>query len=158
MKKIVVPILRITAVTFIIFMLNACGTNELPAKLSGTYSGKADLILRSSKAGKLVFVEDSVFVNITISNTLISGNVGNANFEACTIRNNRGWLSRKLNLKTDFLIKGKLSGIIYDKDSTSGKVISIPFNLTEEGIEGSVFLASDEEKIPIISFLKLKKQ
>lgn len=158
MRKIIVSFFRIAALAFSILILNACGSKDLPASLSGTYSGKADLILRSDTVGKFVFVEDSVFVNITISNTLISGNIGNASFDACKIRSNRGWLSRKLNLKTDFLITGNLVGLLNEKDSTSIKDLSIPFNLSEAGIEGSVFLSSADDNIPAISYLKLIKQ
>ncbi len=50
-----------------------------------------------------------------------------------------GPTSKTFNLATDYTICGKLIGSIFENDSLINKRISIPFNLNENAIIGSLF-------------------
>lgn len=147
-------ILTLTAIT-----ISACNNQSLPDSLAGIYSGNNNIIIRYNKEGQYIFHEDKVEVTIEISKShLVTGRAGGAIFEDCEVVKNRGWISRKLNIKTDYLISGKLLGSTFKKDSIADKNISIPFNIENGEIRGSLFLTETGQQFPLISFLKLKKQ
>ena len=141
-----------------IFILPACGKWSLPADLPGTYTGKERVVIRYDREGQFVYRDDIVMVSMTIdSKGEVTGMVGEADFEGCKVTQNRGWLSRQLGIKTDFIIRGKLTGSTIEKDSIIYKNISIPFNMENGGLKGSLFLNNTGQNYPIISNLKLIK-
>lgn len=153
-----IAIAKHIAFTIILFAFVSCSNQVIPVELSGTYSGNNRIIVRYQKDGQYIFYEDNAVVTIDISNNhMVTGIVGGAIFSDCRIVPNRGWIARQLNIKTDYLITGKLSGSTFSKDSISEKDISIPFNMEDKELKGSLFLTSDGQKFPLISFLKLKK-
>lgn len=142
-----------------ILTFSACGTWKMPDQIPGSYSGKERIIVRYEENGQFIFYEDSVFVSLSISsNQQVTGTVGNAVFEGCEVYQNRGWFSRKLHIKTDFLIRGRLNGTTFSRDSILQKNISIPFNIENDELKGSLFLKTKRESLPIISILKLNKK
>lgn len=87
----------------------------------------------------------------------VIGMVGDAMFEGCSVKQNRGWVERQLGIKTDFLIQGMLKGNTFDKDTLTNKEISIPFNIKNGELKGSVVMKLKGDSYPIISNLNLKK-
>jgi hypothetical protein len=152
---------RISFIALIISTLtfSACDNHNLSESLTGTYTGNSRIISRYYKDGQYIFYEDNVDVSIQItSNQIVSGHVGRAVFEDCKVLKNRGWIGRQLNIKTDFLITGKLLGSTFSRDSILNKDISIPFNSGNGELKGSLFLTNKEQNLPIISILRLVKQ
>jgi len=151
-----------TYLLFVIIVCNtvftACNKSTLPADLSGTYSGKARVIVRYDRGGHYIYMDDYVMISLIINR---SGNViglaGGAAFEGCNVVRNRGWVERQLGIKTDFLIKGLLKGNTFEKDTIHNKVISIPFNIENGELKGSLIMATKGDSYPIISILKLQK-
>ncbi len=144
--------------TIILLALVSCSNQVIPVELAGTYTGNNRIIVRYQKDGQYIFYEDNAVVTIDINNNnLVTGVVGGAIFSDCKIVQNRGWIARQLNIKTDYLITGKLSGSTFGKDSILEKDITIPFNMADNEFKGSLFLTSDGQKFPLISFLKLQK-
>jgi hypothetical protein len=151
-----------TYLLFVIIVCNtifaACDKSTLPADLSGTYSGKARVIVRYDRGGHYIYMDDYVQISLIINS---SGNViglaGGAAFEGCNVVRNRGWVERQLGIKTDFLIKGLLKGNTFDKDTVVNKNISIPFNIKNGELQGSLIQLTNGESYPIISKLKLQK-
>lgn len=140
-------------------IFSACGSWKMPDQLPGIYIGKERIIVRYEKNGQFIFYEDSVYVSLSIGNNQqVNGTVGEAVFEGCKVNQNRGWIGRKLHIKTDFLIRGRLNGTTFSRDSILKKSISIPFNIKNGELTGSLFNNNRSENLPIISFLKLKKQ
>jgi hypothetical protein len=87
----------------------------------------------------------------------VAGMAGEATFEDCILTQNRGWIGRQLGIKTDFLINGKLIGRTFEKDTLINKDISIPFNIENGELKGSLFMKTKGDSFPIVSVLKLKK-
>jgi hypothetical protein len=87
----------------------------------------------------------------------VIGMVGGAMFEGCSVKQNRGWVGRQLGIKTDFLIQGMLKGNTFEKDTILTKNISIPFNIENGELKGSLILTTKGDSYQIISILKLQK-
>jgi hypothetical protein len=144
--------------TTVIFTFTACSGWEIPASLPATYTGNERVIIRYEKDGQFIFRDEYVKVSLMIDSIgHVTGMVGEATFERCNVLQNRGWISRQIGIKTDFLIKGSLQGYTFPKDTFFNKEISIPFNLVNDELKGSLFMKTNGESFPIISILKLRK-
>lgn len=134
-----------------------------PASLVGNWSGKHLVVLRTKKDGKFNYIKHPGAVNFSISinqNCKVSGSLGTAVFEDCIIQKNRGWIAKKLNLKTDYVIQGKLVGSIFPEDVIKNKIISMPINIENGRIKGSLFqIEGLIEMFPMVdvSLIKDKK-
>jgi hypothetical protein len=60
----------------------------------------------------------------------VTGKVGDATLLKGRFERNRGWLGRKLNLATDYIIKGELNGPIVAAEGITRKSVSIPLNFS----------------------------
>ncbi|MFZ4621637.1 MAG: hypothetical protein ACOYNS_13835, partial [Bacteroidota bacterium] len=109
--------------------------------------------------GKYQFPGDSVVISIVVDEKgFVSGTVGGAVLQHCTMEQNRGWFGKTLNLATDYRFKGKLVGRIFPADTTEEKDISAPFNLVGTNVtRGSLFSGSGFAIFPM-SDLSLQKQ
>ncbi len=141
-----------------IFILSSCSQSGIPGDLPGTYNGKERVIIRYDRGGQYIYMDDYVMVSLMIDTSgEVIGMVGDAMFEGCNVKQNRGWVERQLGIKTDFLIQGLLKGNTFDKDTILNKHISIPFNIEDGELKGSLVLTTKGDSFPIISILKLQK-
>lgn len=60
----------------------------------------------------------------------VSGKVGDALLTKGRLVRNRGWIGRKLNLKTDFLVTGALTGSTVEAEGIKRARVNIPLNFT----------------------------
>jgi hypothetical protein len=162
--KTILLILAITGVSIITVVTYSCSRSnvnwKVPKSLVGDWSGKQIVSVRYDINHKYVFVKapDSINLALTIKeNSDISGRLGTASFEYCTVKKNRGWLLRKLNMNTDYIITGKLSGAIFPSDTIASKAISFPFNMTNYSIDGSIIMHQGRGIFPLVD-VKLVKQ
>ncbi|MDP1727632.1 MAG: hypothetical protein Q8M15_12680 [Bacteroidota bacterium] len=129
--------------------------------LIGTWSGKQSVQVRYSTGFmKFRFVEsgDSLVTLIQIDKEgKVSGSIGNAKMSDCRVIKNRGAVGRKLNLATDFSIRGKLEGFIFEGDTIASKDIAIPFEIKSDKLQGSVFHKIGMDVFPMLG-LDLKKK
>lgn len=140
------------------FILSACSEWVIPGDLPGTYTGNQKVMIRYNRDGQYIYRDDYVLMNLFIDKKgNVCGLVGGATFEGCTVTQNRSWIESQLGIKTDFLIKGMLKGNTFDKDTLVNKDISIPFNIINSELNGSLFLMTKGDSFPIISTLKLQK-
>jgi hypothetical protein len=70
----------------------------------------------------------------------VTGHIGGAELTNCVCRQNRGWLGRKLNIETDFIIRGQITGQVVPASEAGTHEISAPFNLKAGRISGTVFV------------------
>ena len=68
----------------------------------------------------------------------VTGKVGDTTLLNGRFERNRGWLGRKLNLATDYIIKGKLSGPIVTSEGITRDRVSIPLNFTGGAFAGGI--------------------
>ena len=116
---------------------------EMPEALVGTWTGDQEVTVRSkSGEGDFVFTKSDGPVKIVLKigeNGVVEGSVGDAVFQGCSVKKNRGRLGKALNLATDCAITGQLKGKIFPGDVIPEKEISIPFVLEGNAMSGTLF-------------------
>ena len=68
----------------------------------------------------------------------VTGTVGDAKLTEGRFEHNRGWLGRKLNLATDYVITGHLDGAIVAAEHITREHVMIPLNFTGSSLVGGV--------------------
>lgn len=68
-----------------------------------------------------------VAVNIGADGT-VTGKFGAATLTQARLKKNRGWLGRKLNVKTDYIIVGSLQGAIVAREEITRSQVKMPLN------------------------------
>ena len=136
MKKLFI----ISAILILFQISFAIDKKVVPDSLIGTWQGKCKVYLPVSKNPKLAKENDSVSVVITIhEDGKVEGKVGAAEMVNCYFQRNRGWFGKLLNIKTDFIIKGgHLTGSLYPTDSVRVKTFTLPFNIVDGKMQGSI--------------------
>jgi hypothetical protein len=144
----------------LLVMMSACAAWELPGDIPGTYTGKAREMIRYDRGGQFVYMDKSVLISLVIDSAGgITGMVGEAAFEGCKVAQNGSWIARQLKINTEYIITGMLSGKTFEKDTVINKNISIPFNIVNGELKGSLIVnkKNKSEDFPIIRRLELKK-
>lgn len=90
----------------------------------------------------------------------VTGVVGGAELRGCVLKQNRGVLGRQLNIATDYVIMdGTLEGPIVEEDNVPEKGLSIPFNIVDTNIQGSLFWTKEwKYPLPLMPRIELEKQ
>ena len=68
----------------------------------------------------------------------VTGKVGDATLTKGQLRQNRGWLGRKLNIKTDYIIAGRLEGPIVAAEGIVRRGVKMPVNYSPGKLVGGV--------------------
>jgi hypothetical protein len=145
----VIPVvILICALQFI-----SCGKWTVPKELANTWSATHVVSVRYQTGFmSFNFVKDTVRISVTIrEDGRVSGTLGGARFEDCSVAQNRGWFGKTFNLFTDYIITGKLSGSIFSKDTLISKEISMPFNLDNNSLIGGIFQKQGSDAFPMVS-------
>ncbi len=137
----------------------------IPAPLIGTWHGESTVRL------PIVFVpesdddpSDDVRVPVAIELTIhddgtVTGTVGDAELVECVLKQNRGELGRRLNMATDYIIMdGYLAGAVVPEDETPEKDLTIPFNIVDDHLHGSLFWEKEwQYPLPLMPQIELVK-
>ncbi|SDC33735.1 hypothetical protein [Williamwhitmania taraxaci] len=125
-----------------------------PESIVGSWSANQRVTVRFLVDGKYQFktAPDSINLTLNISaNGQVSGNMGDASFEACSIHKNRNWLFKKLHLGTDFVITGTLKGSVFAVDTIDSKDIHLSFNMDDGIISGILFQKGGMNSFPMVT-------
>lgn len=157
MKRLLTAVVALS-----LFQLSFAADKKIvPDSLVGVWQGKCKIYLPLSKNPQLAGEKDTVDVTITIhKDGAVQGSVGKAKFVKCRFAKNRGWFGRWLNIKTDFIIKGGyLQGPLYPGDSVQVKKFTLPFNIINGKMRGSVMqIFRWKYPKPLVSILIAKMQ
>lgn len=137
----------------------------IPTPLIGTWHGESRVRL------PIVFVPESdddpsddvqvpVALNITIHDDgTVTGTVGDAELVECVLKQNRGELGRRLNMATDYIVMdGYLAGAIVPADETPEKALTIPFNIVDDHLRGTLFWVKEwQYPLPLLPQIELVK-
>lgn len=128
-----------------------------PQNVVGTWRGNVEIFgpfKTDPYPSKAPEDHQDVIITITSSGS-VTGRIGQAVFSGYSLQRNRGWLGRKLNLKTDFIIcGGYLDGKITPKDKGGKREFTIPFNIENGKLVGTIMLLP---KFPLTRRLNLEK-
>ena len=149
-------------VPFLIFgtvLVVSCGEWVMPNSLVGTWVAQQVVSVRyESGFMSFRFAKDSVNIAVTIhENGSVTGTVGGAKFEDCSVASNRGWFGRTFNLGTDYAVAGRLSGSIFGQDTLLAKEINILFSVKDGIVEGAIFQKQGVGVFPMVNIYLTKQ-
>ncbi len=113
-----------------------------PEHVHGKWTGKQKVTVRFDFKDHFEFLSspDSLqLVLVLHENGDVTGGLGTATLEGCTLSPNRNKVSSAMNLFSDFVIRGSLKGSLFPGDTIPVKHISIPLNLEVSDFKGTVF-------------------
>ena len=106
--------------------------NKFPPAMNGSWSGDAKIIVTWCKQEKLP-------LQLTIRNDgTVSGRIGDAVLKDGKLARNRGWIGRKLNIKTDYIITGRMVGEVVAAEKIARNSVSMPINFQNGQITGGL--------------------
>jgi hypothetical protein len=112
------------------------------SELTGKWTGRQAISVRLKQNWKQhSFVSAGpVVTRIMIhADGAVTGTAGDAVFTDCMLQRSRGHVLRLLQIGTDFEIRGWLSGPVFQGDTIKAKQISIPFDLENDRMSGTLF-------------------
>lgn len=120
-------------------------------------NGKSHIDLPSDNSEEYINTYTEVEIMIIIhEDGTVTGSVGDATLTECHITLNRTDFERSIHFKTDYIIKGQLQDAIVVGDAISYRDITIPFNIEDDTLKGSLFLIKGwEYPYPIVARLRL---
>lgn len=142
------------------FLFVSCKQWEVPPSLVGNWQSKQKVTVRDKQRGDFVFINapDSISLQFNIdANGNVSGHLGDAVFENCKVQKNRSESGKRLNLATDYIIKGELKGAIFSSDPHLKKEINAPFDIRNNKMEGSLFQRFGLDLYPITGMDAIRK-
>ena len=128
-------------------LLVGCGATPISAvdaALAGVWQGEAAVRppISFEPPPKETPREPEVAVPLAITiheDARVTGTVGDAELVDCVLKRNRGDLGRQLNVASDYIIMdGYLDGPIIPGDEELRKEFTIPFNIVDGHMQGSV--------------------
>lgn len=123
------------------FTLLATGAPAV-SDLAGQWQGKHRFtgISYEEATQKKVVPQDIDIVLHVSADGKVTGRLGGAKLSECVVELNRGWFGRMINIKTDFVIRGKIIGAVAAGSDSGTNTISAPFKLVDGRIKGTVFV------------------
>lgn len=137
----ITTLLTMLAILLPAFTLLATETATV-SDLAGQWHGKSHFsgINYEEATQKKVAAQDVETVLHISADGKVTGRVGGAELRDCVVESNRGWFGRLLNIKTDFIIRGKIAGVVAIGSESGTNTINAPFNLPGNGIKGTIFI------------------
>jgi hypothetical protein len=150
----------VLAAPFAIFLL-LCGNEvfgepplmaaaRMPANIAGTWSADLTMVSRQT----LPVAIPVVFV--IAPDGSVSGTIGSAPVRDGRLVGNRSWFGRMMHWRTDYLIRGSLSGTVESYGGIAGDRFSAPMFWRGGELEGSLFLFHPGTAMPL--GMELRKQ
>ena len=148
-------LLRSLALLLVLALIMAsCGAvpmSQVEAPLLGSWQGESmvrpPISFTPPPADSPEQPEVVVDIDITIhEDASLTGTVGGAQLKNSVLKRNRGDLGRRLNVATDYIIMdGYLDGPVIPGDEELLKDFTIPFNLVDGRMKGSVMWLKDRK-------------
>jgi len=132
MKKRILGLLIASAFSLGFAGCSRAGESIVTPAMIGHWEGTAHIVVAWCQHTKL-----AVKLDIHADGS-VTGTVGDAKLTDGHFLRNRGWLGRKLNLWSDYIITGGLDGPIVAADGITRSRVGIPLNFTDGMFEGGV--------------------
>jgi hypothetical protein len=126
---------RLVALIVAVSLIPAAGLSQSRAtrdSMTGVWCGSARIVVDWA-------IEKNLGVRLEIPPSgVVTGQVGDARLVAGRLEANRGPVGRMLNIKTDYIIVGKLEGPIIASEGITRPGVKMPLNWTGSEFRGSV--------------------
>jgi hypothetical protein len=130
--KQTVRVLVLLAAVIVVCSHPFAGDPPIAPGMAGRWEGDARIVVSWCKQSRL-----HCAVEIAPDGT-VTGKVGDATLVNARLMRNRGWVGRKLDLATDYIIKGDLKGDMVAAESIRRSGVSMPLDCTATGYSGGV--------------------
>jgi len=142
-------------------LLQGCFCKWMPSgELTGKWIGMQEVTLRAKDRNNHVVstkTTDSVLLVVNVNeNGKVEGRFGQAILTDCKIEKNRGNVGKTMNIKTDFIITGTLTGRIVEQDSSLTKIFTMPLNFAKRKLTGTLFHKEGFHIFPMSNIMLLK--
>jgi hypothetical protein len=109
--------------------------------LIGKWTGECEISAPFKKGqSPSPYEEDWINIEIIIKEDgSVTGLIGDAQLTGCTVQQNRTRFEKLINIKTDYIITGSLKNGITKQDTAIERNITIPFNISDAELKGSIF-------------------
>ena len=132
-KKVVGFLVLVMVVSLSMVRAGLCKEmSGVSSEMAGTWEGKAQIVVSWCTQREL-----DVVVNINRDGT-VTGKVGDAKLIDGLFKRHRGWLGRKLHIKSDYISVGKLDGAIVKKEGIIRKGVKMPINFKDGKFVGAL--------------------
>lgn len=125
----------VTGFAVVTAMVPAMGSSQSRVTLdsmTGVWCGSAQIVVNWT-------VEKKLGVRLSIAPSgEVTGQIGDAQLLAGRIRANRGAVGRMLNIRTDYIVVGKLEGPIIEAEKVTRSSVKMPVNWTGSEFRGGV--------------------
>ncbi len=120
-----------SAAAFFLAALASCAGSErlnpAPATLEGKWRGEAVIGLTWARKNQPLPLEFEFGADGSVS-----GKVGDATLKHGYVASNRGDFGRAIDIKTDYILRGELEGIVVANEPKSSRFVIAPFNVIEK--------------------------
>jgi hypothetical protein len=136
---------------------NSCAADQVVTpNMVGHWEGNGRIIVTWCRQTSL-----PVTLNVAANGT-VTGKIGDANLANGHLKRNRGWVGRKLNFKTDYIITGNLTGPIVAAENIVRSGVKMPLNFSSGNFNGGIHTSGfkfggKERMILSATFLKLTR-
>lgn len=132
MRLAAVLVALASGATSVIAIEKANSGKTLDPAMAGSWKGEGDIIVSWCKQKKLALA-----LKIAADGA-VTGKVGDATLVDGKLKRNRGAIGRKLNIKTDYIITGKLKGAIVKSEAITRSSADIPLNFDGKELAGGL--------------------
>ena len=150
MKRISLIVQRLVVLAAFLAAWDVCfAASVVTPAMAGNWKGTAQVIVSWCHQKDL-----AVSVDIHADGS-VTGKIGDATLINGRFECNRGWLGRKQNLATDYLINGRLDGAIVAAEGIARNEVFVPLDLKDNAFVGGI---NTSGSFCLFSFEKTRKE
>jgi hypothetical protein len=125
--------IRFAGVASLVSIVSSAGGAQVTeAPMLGRWRGEANIVVNWTKAR-------TIPIDITIvDHDSVTGRIGDAKLVGGVLSRNRGWLGRALDVKTDYIVDGRLEGPLLEAEGILRTSVRMPMNFRLGQWVGSV--------------------
>lgn len=120
------------ATLFVVCSRLFSGDPVITPAMTGHWEGDARIVVSWCKQTSLHCAMD------VAPDGTVTGKIGDATLVNASLVRNRGWVARRLDLATDYIVKGELKGDMVASERIRRRGVSIPLDFTAAGYAGGV--------------------
>lgn len=142
-KIVIISIILLLILVFIATTFNRSMLDNWnpPQTMAGKWTGQPEVFGPFKKGiSPSEYPEDWVPIEMVVATDgNVTGKVGQAELTDCKVKQNRNAFERLLGIKTDYIVSGTLKNGIVQDDTVEKRDISIPYNIVDGEMRGSIF-------------------
>ena len=150
-----IAVALVSGTTSVIAIEQSSAGNPVDPSMPGIWTGEGEIIVAWCEQKKLP-------VSLEIApDRSVTGKIGDAKLVDGKLKRNRGAIGRKLNIKTDYIITGRLRGAIVETEGITRAGVSLPLNFDGKRFSGGLHTSGrkfgGESRMKLSAGVELKR-